>query len=33
MSNKVSFDKNRFKYFMGYKDTKKIGPLLRFLPK
>ena len=33
MSNKVSFDKNRFKYFIAYKDTKKIGPLLRFLPK
>ena len=22
VSNKVSFDKNRFKYFTGYKDTK-----------
>ena len=30
---KVSLDKNRFKYFIGYKDTKKIGPLLIFLQK
>ena len=33
VSNKVSFDKNRFKYFTGYKDTKKILPLFIFLPK
>ena len=23
VSNKVSFDKNRFQYFIGYKNTKK----------
>ena len=33
VSNKVSFHKNRFKYFTGYKDTKKILPLLIFVPK
>ena len=33
VSNKVSFDRNRFKYFIGYKDTKKIRPLLIFLAK
>ena len=33
VSKKVSFDKNRFEYFIDYKDTKKIGPLLIFLPK
>ena len=30
--NKVSFGKNSFRYFMGYKDTK-IRPLCIFLPK
>ena len=24
VSNKVSFDKKRFRYFIGYKNTKKI---------
>ena len=33
MSNKVSFDKKGFKYFIGYKDDKKIRPLCMFLPK
>ena len=33
VSKKVSFDKNRFEYFIDYKDIKKIGPLLIFLPK
>ena len=33
MSNKVSFDKKGFKYFIGYKDDKKIRPLCIFLPK
>ena len=32
-SNKVSFGKKGFKYFIGYKDTKKIKPLCIFLPK
>ena len=32
-SNKVSFGKKRFKYFIGYKDAKKIRPLCIFLPK
>ena len=32
-SNKVSFGKKGFKYFIGYKDTKKIRPLYVFLPK
>ena len=31
-SNKVSFGKMGFKYFIGYKDTK-IRPLFIFLPK
>ena len=31
--NKVSFGKKGFKYFIGYKDTKKIKPLCIFLPK
>ena len=30
VSQKVSFDKYRFKYFIGYKDTKKLGPLLLY---
>ena len=33
MSNKVSFGKKGFKYFIGSKDTKKIRPLFIFLPK
>ena len=33
VSNKISFDKNRFKCFIGYKDTKKSGALFIFLPK
>ena len=32
VSNKVSFGKNGFKYFIGYKDAK-IRPLSIFLPK
>ena len=32
VSNKVSFSKKRFKYFIGYKDVK-IRPLCIFLPK
>ena len=27
ISNKVSFGKKGFKYFIGYKDAKKIRPL------
>ena len=33
MSNKVSFGKKGFKYFIGYKDAKTIRPLCIFLPK
>ena len=33
VSNKVSFGKKGFKYFIGYKDAKKIRPLCIFLPK
>ena len=33
VSNKVPFDKKRFKYFIGYKDAKKIKALCIFLPK
>ena len=33
VSNKISFDKKRFRYFIGYKNTKKIQPLCIFLPK
>ena len=32
-SNKVSFSKKGFKYFIGYKDAKKIRPLCKYLPK
>ena len=32
-SNKVSFGKKGFKYFIGYKDAQKIRPLSIFLPK
>ena len=31
--NKVSFSKKGFKYFIGYKDAKKIRTLCIFLPK
>ena len=33
VSNKVSFGKKGFKFFIGYKNAKKIRPLCRFLPK
>ena len=33
VSNKISVGKNDFKYFTGYKDTKKVRPLHIFLPK
>ena len=33
VSNKVSFDKKKFRYFIGYKNAKKIKPLCIFLPK
>ena len=33
LSNKVSFVKKHFKYFIGYKGAKKIRPLSIFLPK
>ena len=33
ISNKVSFGKKGFKYFIGNKDAKKIWPLCIFLPK
>ena len=32
-SNKFSFGKNVFKYFIGYKDVKKVRPLCILLPK
>ena len=32
VSNKVSFGKMGLKYFIGYKDSKKIRPLCKFLP-
>ena len=32
VSNKVSFWKKGFKYFIGYKDNKKSKPLCIFLP-
>ena len=31
--NKISFDKKDFKYFIAYKDPKKIRPLCIFVPK
>ena len=31
VSNKVPFNKRDFKYFIGYKDAKKIRPLCIFL--
>ena len=33
VSNKVSFGKKSFKYFIGYKDAKKIRPLCISFPK
>ena len=33
VSNKPLFGKQEFKYFTGYKDDKKIRPLLIFFPK
>ena len=33
VSSGVSFDKRGFKYFIGYKDSKTIGPLCIFLAK
>ena len=33
VSNKVSFGKQGFKYFIGYKDAKKIRAISTFLPK
>ena len=33
VSTKVSFGKTQFKYFIDYKDDKKIRPLCRLLPK
>ena len=33
VSNKVSFGKKGFRYFIGYKDVKKNRPLCVFLPK
>ena len=33
VSNKVCFGKKGSKYFIGYKDAKKIKPLCIFLPK
>ena len=33
LSNKVSFGKKGFRYFIGYKDAKKIRLLYIFLPK
>ena len=33
VSNKISFGKKGFKYFIGYKDAKKIRPLCIYPPK
>ena len=33
VSNKGFLGKRGFKYFIGYRDTKKIRPLCIFLPK
>ena len=33
VSNKFSFGKKGFKYFIGYEDANKIRPLCIFLPK
>ena len=33
ISDKISFSKKRFKYLIGYKDPKKIGPYVYFSQK
>ena len=33
VSNKVSFGKKEFKYFIGHKNAQKTNPLCMFLPK
>ena len=33
VSNKIFFGKKGLRYFVGYKDSKKIRPLCIFLPK
>ena len=33
VSNKVSFDKKGFQYFIGYEDAKNVRPLCILLPK
>ena len=33
ISTKVSFDEKGFKYFIGYKDAKKVRPSCTFFPK
>ena len=33
VSNKISYGKNDFKYFIGYKDAKRIRPSCILLPK
>ena len=33
VSSKVSFSEKDFKYFIGYKDAKKIRPLCTFITK
>ena len=33
MLYKISFSKKSFKYFIGYKNGKKVGPLCEMLPK
>ena len=33
ISTKIFFDEKGFKYFVGYKDAKKVRPLCTFFPK
>ena len=33
VSNKVSFGRKGFKYFLGYKDDRKFRPVRTMLPK
>ena len=33
ISNKITFGKKGFKYFIGYKDNDKINPSCKILPK
>ena len=33
VSHKVSFGKKSFKYFIGYKDGKKLNPYVYFFPR